>query len=382
MQIEYSGQKFVDGLIFELRRLKANKVLLVTGKESFELSGAKEILTKVLAEYDVYEFNGFSVNPKYSEVLQGAETCSENDCDVIIAVGGGSCIDVAKSLNAIQGNLDLALDIVTGMHAVKEKLLPLIAVPTTAGTGSEATHFSVIYVDGKKYSLASKYLLPDVVILNASFTYTLPNYIAACTGFDALCQAIESIWAKGANETSQKFAFKAVELLLCNLPLSVNDRNVDAKEKVMLAANLAGKAINISKTTAPHALSYSITSLFGIPHGHAVAMTLGRFFSYHETRYKGPLDQLNSDKKIKQLSERIYGLLGVSSGLEAEAFWYDFMDQCGLGLNVDSSSLSMSNKLNQVVDSVNVERLSNHPIELTREDLLYIIKTIPEVGGE
>ena len=355
MQIEYVGRGSIEFIVAEVNRLGAENLLLVTGKNSYESCGAKEFLATLLADFQVTVFDKFSPNPTSVEVLAGAEVCASESCELIIAVGGGSCIDVAKAIKAVQGNLPRALGIMRGDIPLEKNLLPLIAVPTTAGTGSEATHFSVIYIEGKKYSLAAENLLPEIAILDAIFTDSLPAYITACTAFDALCQAIESYWAKGATMQSKGYAEKSIQLLWPRLLGVVNAPTNELRESVLLAANYAGKAINISKTTAPHALSYTITSLSGLPHGHAVALTLGNFFSIHANAECAPLHLVMQD---------LFEMLGVADAEEARLAWYSAMQACGL--STDVSELDSA----AIIAGVNVERLGNHPIALDEEMLL------------
>ena len=209
-----------------------------------------------------------------------------------------------------------------------------MCIPTTAGTGSEATHFAVIYVDGKKKSIASQQLLPDVVILDPQLTDNMPAYVSACSGFDALSQAIESYWSRAATPLSQLYAAMAIEVLLVELPQAVNSNSRLARDKMQMAANWAGKAINISKTTAPHAMSYVITQEFGIPHGHAVALTLGKFFTLHEKYCNVNIGAFLAGQSLDQITVDLYVLLGVNNANEACHKWYEIMSICGLETSI------------------------------------------------
>ena len=157
----------------------------------------------------------------------------------------------------------------------------MIAIPTTAGTGSEATHFAVVYVDGEKYSLAHPYLVPAYAVIDPLLTYSLPAGVTAASGLDAFCQAIESIWAVGATDVSHTFATEAARLAVQHLRAAVQNPTDTARAGMCRAAHLSGKAINISKTTAPHALSYVLTAEYGLAHGVAVALTLAPMLQYN-----------------------------------------------------------------------------------------------------
>lgn len=365
-----STQKVVSGLNSseELLRfildLGIQRPFIVTGKSLFISSGAQDKLSSILERFDCQLFNDFSPNPTFDEALRGLEEYSREDCDGLIAIGGGSAIDIAKTINALNGSPNEALQLVCGQKKIKQALTPLIAIPTTAGTGSESTHFSVIYVEGKKYSLASEFLLPDVAILDASLTESLSSRISACTGFDALCQAIESYWAVGATDESRQYAGKAIPILMKNLPLVVNDPNLEARGAMLEAANLAGKAINISKTTAPHALSYQITSEYNLPHGHAVALTLGRFFTLNHS-----LALKSQRNDVLDVMQSIYGFMSVDSAVSAEEAWYQLMQCCGLDFSLPTIGIAENGDVEKLVNWVNIERLSNHPLPLTSDDL-------------
>jgi alcohol dehydrogenase class IV len=373
MQRELIGRGKIASLVEELSRLAIKRILLVTCKESYRSSGAEQALDEMLAGYPVTTFNGFTPNPKFQDAITGADLYRSENCDAIVAVGGGSAMDIAKSINVFQAHSGDEWALATGTQLVSNSLSPLIAIPTTAGTGSEATHFAVIYVDGKKYSLAAPELLPDVAIVDAALTDTLPPYISACTGLDALSQSIESYWAVAATEESRSYAERAIVLLINNQLNAVLGIDQGARDAVIVAANLAGKAINISKTTAPHALSYTITSAFGIPHGHAVAMTLGQFFVLHENIDERSLNGKQSMAGFHASMENLLRLLGANSGEDAKRRWYELMRQCGLTTGLVDNGIGSDADIEAIVDGVNCERLGNHPVKLTRDMMRRVV---------
>lgn len=368
-QQEYIGRGGINNLPEILRRANAKKVLLVTGKNSYQQCGAKSILTPLLENVEITVFNQFSANPVFEEAMEGVKLFNSKNCDSIVAVGGGSAIDIAKSINALQAHQGNELSIAKGLDKITRKLHPLFAIPTTAGTGSEATHFAVLYINQKKYSLASDYLLPDVAIVDSQFTDTLPSYIAACTGFDAFCQAIESFWSVNATQQSQQYAEKAIKIIVEQLLDAVEPGSTEAREQMIFAANLAGKAINISKTTAPHALSYTITSLFGLPHGHAVALVLGEFFQLHDQVIRSQNNETSDIAGLSNTMQRLYELLGVKNAMEARIKWKRMMKLCGLESDFNTIGIKSDEDISNIIAGVNIERLSNHPINLAPEML-------------
>ena len=266
--------------LHNLSNLYANKnILLVTGKKSFETSGAKKIMQYHLQDERVVQFSDFSVNPKIEDAIQGASIAKENNIEVIIAIGGGSVLDIAKLIKAFITSSGNEINLVKGEDTVVDSSIPIIAIPTTAGSGSEATHFAVVHVGEDKYSLAAPCLLPNAVILDGALAITGSKYLKSCSALDAMSQAIESYWAAGSTTESQRYAISSIERGWKMILTYVSDRCYESNAQNMIeSAHLAGKAINISKTTAAHAWSYAFTSIYKIPHGHAVWLTLPAIF--------------------------------------------------------------------------------------------------------
>ncbi len=358
-QLVYSGNGEIRQLEHLLKINSSKNIFLVTGKESYISSGAKNDIESVLSGYQVSRYTDYSSNPTFEEALAGAKLYLDRSCDFVVAIGGGSAIDVAKAINVLQAHEGQELEIATGIKKVSNKLAPLCAIPTTAGTGSEATHFAVIYISGVKYSLTSQAILPDYVVLDASYTSGLSSYITACTGFDALSQAIESYWSKGSTEVSRKYAVEAIMLLKGYIEEAVNIKSIKSRHAMLRGAYFSGKAINISKTTAPHALSYAITSKMGLPHGHAVALTLGNFIVINSW-------YVNLSKLLS--------IIGVDKPDDARMWWYDLMSKCGLIFDLKELGIVNQDCILELVKLVNSERLDNHPFKIHEEDLIKSFK--------
>ena len=178
-QRTYIGGNFINNLQNLLENNASKKIFLVRSKTSYKTCGAEDFINKIISELDctVLEFSNFSDNPKYEDMLKGIELLENFDADIIVAVGGGSAMDMSKLIRfffSYQGD-------VTGKVFQKSnnKILPLIAIPTTAGTGAEATHFSVLYKDKVKYSVEHDDMLPDYAIIYPLFTYNNPKYLTA-----------------------------------------------------------------------------------------------------------------------------------------------------------------------------------------------------------
>lgn len=259
----------------------ATKVFLVCDS-SFPFLNIKEDIENMGVPHVV--FSDFSPNPVYEDVCKGIDTFHITKCDTLLAVGGGSAIDVAKCIKlavlAKEGNDAIIPPLVNTRVECDGTKLPFIAIPTTAGTGSESTHNAVMYYEGSKQTVTNDGILPDYAILEPKVLKTLPLYQKKCTMLDALCQGIESWWSVNSTEESYEYSRKAIELIMANWRKYIFDYDDEAAANIMLGANFGGRAINITATTAAHAMSYKITSLYSFPHGHAVAVCLPEIWEY------------------------------------------------------------------------------------------------------
>ena len=353
-------------LIKEIEELNYKNYFIVTGKNSFKSSTAHIIFKTLSKKYNLIFFDNFDKNPKFSDAIRGAQIFEKNKCQCIISIGGGSVIDMGKLINAFQAYKGREYDLIKGKLKIRKKLMYSIAVPTTAGTGSEATHFAVVYYRNQKYSLASQNLLANFVIVDSNLMKSMTKYLAASTAFDAFTQSIESMWSVNATKESKKFSSKAIKLLMNNLYSSVNKKNYRSIENLAIAAHYSGKAINITKTTAPHALSYTIALLLGISHGHSVALTLGYFFEINEN--SGNLSKLNSNHKLSSIMKNIYKLMMVTNAKQAKKKWFEMMNKCELEYKIEKFKLD-DKKINRIINSVNLERLNNHPVQVSKSEM-------------
>ena len=249
--------------------------------------------------------------------------------------------------------------------------VPLVALPTTAGTGAESTQFAVCYIDGVKHSISDETILPDVAILYPPFTYGNGRYLTSCTGFDALAQAIEAYWNIYATDESDEYALKAIGLIYGLLPKT--DLDEEDRADLLLGANLAGRAINITRTTVPHALSYTLTSKYGYPHGHAVALTFPFFVRYYmeggRDCFKGP-EYEHHVKKMEKLSD----LLELDG--PPDAVLRDYVSCLGLGFDPQRD---FDDEV--VARGVNIERAKNSPMVIDSEVLMAAVKSIRRINN-
>ena len=368
-QKELIGVGCIKSIKEIIKETRAKKILLVTGKQSYIDCNAKSQIDKILNNIYTEQFNQFEVNPKLDSVYTGIALLKNTKFDIIIAVGGGSVIDMAKTINilAVQKDGDL-VKYIDDNTLIIEKGLPLVAIPTTAGTGSEATHFSVVYIDNVKYSLAHRFMLPNYAIIDAELSFNLPSHIAAASGMDALSQAVESYWAVKSTEESKKYASEAIVLILKVLQDAVVGDKC-SRIAMSKAAHLAGKAINITTTTAPHAISYPITAYFGLQHGHAVALTLGYFFEINYTFQDIDLNEPRGADYLKNIMEKLCTMVGVSSALECKNKWYRLMSKIGLESNMENIMTLSEYEIEKIISNVNLERLNNNPVRVSKNKL-------------
>lgn len=361
-QKEYFGKGSVNNLKNILKEGGAKKIFLVAGKFSYELSGAKGRIEENLKGLAFTKFSGFSPNPSLEEIHEGLKLFKRKKYDLIIAVGGGSSIDVAKAIKLFY------LEEYT-------KNIPLIAIPTTVGTGSEATYFITYYVGNKKKSAGKPDVtLPEYSIIEPQFMYSLPKKVMASTGMDALSQAVESYWSINSTEDSKKFATEAIKLIIENLKEALNySRN--SIEKMAKASNLAGKAINLTKTTACHSISYPITSHFKVSHGHAVGLTLGEMLVYNYNLGEDCNDSRGSEY-VKKTIEELSLLLGAENPTVAKKIINNLMISIGLEVNLSSLGITKDGINLIIEEGFAPERVNNNPRILTKDNLKIILENL------
>ena len=306
---------------------------------------------------EIIPFKDFQPNPKYENVVDGVELFRKKHCDSIIAVGGGSAMDVAKCIKAyagMSGNGD------NGGYLKREIIpndIPFLAMPTTAGTGSEATRYAVIYFDGKKQSITSDTLIPQTVLMSPDVLKTLPMYQRKATMMDALCHAIESFWSVNSTDESKKYSKEAIKNVLAYMDGYLQNTE-EGNAGMLMAAHTAGKAINITQTTAGHAMCYKITSMFGYAHGHAAILCDRILYPWMiENTYKC-IDTRGQEYLTRTLDEigQAMGCANAEEGVEK-------LQQIFLSLGLEVPEAS-DEQFRELTVSVNPVRLKNHPIAL------------------
>jgi len=366
-KVEYGEQSVLkgkDSLDSILETLKIKKLFVVHDKSLPKLDISRAIEKLPLP---ILKFSSFSVNPRYDEVCNAAHVFSNSDCDAIIAIGGGSVIDVAKCARLFAG---LSREDYLIPEKYSDSDIPFIAVPSTAGTGSESTRFAVIYKDNEKLSITHNSLLPNYAILVPENLDSLPQYQKKCTFLDALCQAIESWWSVNSTEESVTCSRKAIEFLLKSYEAYLKGDN-SVNHDMLLGANYSGKAINITQTTAPHALSYKLTSIFNLPHGHSVAICLPVVWQCMLDNMDKICDIRGVNHVFNTFSD-IAIAMGYGGSGEAIAGFSDILQK----IDITPPTGVSSEVIDELTRSVNQKRLKNSPIAFNSEMIRQVYKNV------
>ena len=357
------GAGQVDRVGQAAKECGATKVLVVYGGGSAIRNGTLDKVRNALEAEGLTYFveGGVQPNPRLALAQSLVDRYSEKGIDLLLAVGGGSVLDCAKAA-AVMCTANLPVRAYMGdMSLLPATRLPLIAVPTTAGTGSEATAIAVVYVNNEKLSLDHPALLPEAILLDSSLLDSLPLYHKKACALDALCQGIESFWAVKAAPESRIHAEKAIRGVLRNIEAYLAG-DAAAADAVLEAAYESGRAISISRTTAAHAMSYQITKRIGYAHGHACMLTLPWLW-----KHLGDAPILADLNRIMDTADGSELLLGMLAALDML-----------LDVQVDDASLDA------LTASVNTQRLGNHPEPLTAKELraIYVQAFTPMSAAE
>jgi alcohol dehydrogenase class IV len=359
-----------------LDRLRARRVFLVTGRASFLASGAAAAVEPILGGRDVYRHDEFSQNPKLDDLTPAIAAFRSRVFDVVVAIGGGSVIDTAKLVNVFAHHEPGPAELIEAGSPIARGGLPVIAVPTTSGSGSEATHFGVVYRGHVKHSIASPYLLPEVAIVDPALTFSLSPRLTAITAMDAFTQAVESYWCVHSTEESKGYARRAIALVLEHVRDGVACPTLRTRRGLSKAAHLAGRAINITKTTAAHALSYPLTSYFGIPHGHAVCLTLGQFLLFNSDVTERDVTDRRGAQYVRQIVKDLVHMMGCSDPRQGCQAIDALIKGVGLQTRLGALGISRDDAVNVVVNNVNAERLVNNPRALNHDSLTTLVHAI------
>ena len=355
-------KKFINDKSFK-------KIFVLCGKKSFVISGADELFKQIVSDKEIKLFYKKSELPILEELIEIINNIKNFKPDLILAVGGGAVMDYAKIANVVDVRKDLADLIVNYSYPFQKKYTKLAVIPTTAGSGAEVTSNAVIYVKGIKHSFESELLIPDNFFLIPEFLISAPNKIKASAGFDAIAQALESLVSRKSNDQSVDFASKSLRVSVNSFISFVNDPNMKNATEMSIAANLAGKAISISKTTAPHAASYPFTSLFNISHGHAVSLFFENFFKFNYDN----LIKSETSFDLKKRFDLIFKLFDVSNINDFNSKISLIKKKANLEDDLTKLDININQSSEDIIKGINLLRLGNNPVKIDGKDIYNII---------
>ena len=374
MNNEHIGKNSLENIKHISNEKKFKKILIFSGKTSFLKSGAESQLKTILSKFQYEVFYKTNELPDILDLKNFIVKINNFKPDLIVAIGGGAVLDLAKVSNSLHNCKNLEKTIKYSLNELNN-FCELIAIPTTAGSGAETTSNAVMYVDKIKYSIEGKEIKPDYIIIDPNLILSTPKKIAAASGMDAIAQSIESLLSKKSTNESVGYATQALRYLLPFYELHINNSNFETAYKMSIGALNAGKAINISKTTAPHAVSYPFTSEHGISHGHAVALTLLDFLKFN-------FENITLSKVKFNLNERyriLFNEFKVENINQLTGKLLKMSKNTGLELDLKKLDINSSDQIDNVLKGINQQRLSNNPIDIDlsviRKILVSKIKT-------
>ena len=290
-ETSYFGEGARKVLPEEIKKRGFKKVLVVTD-ESLYKAGVSSKITDLLEANNISYvlYHDVKPNPPIENVLDGVKMCRDEKCDLIVAVGGGSSIDTAKGISIIITNPERS-DVVSlnGASNTKNKGLPIIALPTTAGTAAEVTINYVITDPAREIKMVcvDEHDIPIIAIVDTELMASMPKSVASSTGMDALTHAIEGYITKSRNIMSQMFSLEAIRLIYDNLKKAVNDKDQDAINKVGLGQYIAGMAFSNVGLGIVHSMAHQLGAVYDTPHGLANAILLPTVMEFNgETSYE------------------------------------------------------------------------------------------------
>ncbi len=357
-----------------VKEYSPHKILLITGKNFMRESGLLDRTLNLLQNYIVIHYT-VEPYPKLEDVDNLIIESMENRINLIIGIGGGSVLDTAKIISVMFNNEKSALDY--DKEKINKKYLPFIAVPTTAGTGSEVTPFAVFYQNKRKKSFGGvkhSIVFPDYAIVDPELTITMNKELIASTGLDAFSQALESYWSVHSNALSDVHSLEAIKLIMRNLENSYLHDDINYKVNMARASLESGLAFSQTATTAPHSVSYPMTAHFNLKHGFACALTLPEFLFYNYTvKDSDCTDRRGSDfvaERLEDLSRKI----NFNSVLEFYHRIKDLMFNIRAPLTLKDANI---NDINIIIDEgFSPERMSNNPRLVTSDSLRSLLLNI------
>ena len=356
----------------QLRLLGGKKALLVTDRgveAAGVLFGIYEGLLSAGVAYALY--NGVAPNPTITNVREAVALYEAEECDCLLGVGGGSAMDTAKAAGAVMNNPDVSIRDMEGTGHVPNPIPPLVAVPTTCGTGSEVTSAAVITDSERKYKIPilSPLLYPRVALVDGSLLTTLPGPVVAATGMDALCHAIESYTNLNTNPICDALDLQAIGIISKWIRPAVANGNLEAMSYMVLAATIAGMAFPNTRLTIVHSMSQPVGGHYGVPHGVANAVLLPLVMEFN---LLGNAERFGD--VARAMGEDTTGLTAMEAARLSVMAVKEMSRDIGIPENFKSYGVKEESIPALVEDSMKSGNVAVNPVRVTREALAAILR--------
>jgi alcohol dehydrogenase class IV len=373
----FFGEGCSRALVRLLEEYRATSIFLVSGGDSFQRSGAAAALEPAIGRIPHHRLGGVRPNPTIEEVRVAVEAYRSSAADVVIGVGGGSVMDVAKMAAVLGSQPGDPLDYVTGQRPLQQaRSCKLVLVPTTAGSGSEATSFAAVYVEGRKHSLDHPTVQADAALVDPLLSASQPPSVAASSALDALSHAVESYWSSRSTAASRRLAAAALQRLTRQLPRLGADPDRYTRSALALAALQAGQAIDVTRTTAAHAFAYPLTARFGVQHGHACALHLSWLFDYNQGVGEADSVDPRGPAFVRQQMSELRHWFGAAEREELRPRLQALVAQVHFAHRLSRLGLTESDLGLVIEDAFASNRLGNNPRAVTAEAALAGLRAI------
>ncbi len=267
------------------RNIGATRVLVVSDPDVAAAGWTEDVVRSLEQEgLETHLFTVVTPNPRTTEVALGVASCLERECDAIVAVGGGSAMDCAKGIGIVLANDERPILEFEGADRITNPIPPLLCVPTTCGSAAEVSQFAIFthLEDRLKFAVVSKAIVPDVALIDAETTRTLPPYVIACTAMDAFVHGVEAFVSNASSPLTDAHALSAVQRINGALPAALRDlSDLESRRQLMVASLEAGLAFSNASLGATHALAHAVGGLVDNAHGEANAMLLDHVIAFN-----------------------------------------------------------------------------------------------------
>ena len=341
-----------------------DRVFLVTGRHSLRSTGVLQRVLSLLGETRVTLFDRVTPFPSPELVDEALEACREASPAVVVAVGGGSPMDLAKAVAVLMAHVGTSRQYALGERTLERRGLPFVAVPTTSGSSSEVTSGSALWdMEAKMVmGLGSPLMFPDVAIVDPELAMTMPKMLAAVTGMDAFTSAFESYWSTESEPLSDALDLEVIRLFSENLEASCTVGDQRSRSACALAATISGMAYSNSRPNVCHGVGSPLTLFWGVDHGQSVGITLTTFLR-------------SQAEGISHKLPALWDAIGVSGIEEATQRLTEIMDRCGLETRLGGLGITEGD-LDTLVDHVRWDRLETLPRPLARESVRPLLRRL------